>query len=90
MDARTTEQIEAHRRWLSGFELSPRDWRRVRVLAERAAAGETSARIEDLDSPWAVGVVPARDRRYYSGQLLGTIAGQAVLAWRKTARRDPS
>lgn len=81
MAARTTEQIEAHRRWLSGFQLSPRDWRRVRALAERAAAGEATARIEDLDSPWAVGVVSAEDRSYYSGQLLGTLAGQAVLAW---------
>lgn len=83
MAARTTEEIEAHRRWLAGFGLSDRDWRRIRALAERAAAGAHEARIEDLDGPWAVGVVPAYNRKAYSGELLGVIKDQAVLAWPK-------
>ena len=78
-----TERIQAHGRWLESLGLSGRDWRRIRALAERASEGAAEARLEDLDGPWAVGVVPAEARAYYSGRLLGTIAGQAVLAWRK-------
>lgn len=78
-----------HAAYFEQFGFSERDKVRIKELALRASeAGwqEVESPIDDLDAPYWVTAVAKGARCYFSGVLLGSYAGSAVLAWPKQAR----
>ena len=82
---RSEEKRQArHRAWRQA--LCARDWDRIVEMARQVRPDFHPARLEDLDAPGlAVGVCPAGQERWVSGERIGTVldGAVAVLVWLK-------
>jgi hypothetical protein len=73
---------QARREFLKGFGFTRRDVRRIKAMAEAAAAsGSDPVALSDLDVPYRVGCCYPGDERHSSGKPLGEWAGRTLLWW---------
>lgn len=77
------QRSERHKAWLESFGFTERDWARIKAHAEIVTPNYIPKALDDLDAPFRVGAVPAADRRWSGGDLLGVYKGKALLYWRK-------
>jgi hypothetical protein len=66
------------------YGFSKRDLERIKDRSVSLSPTHIPAAFADLDAPWRVSVVPKDHANYYSGQLVGTFNGCAVIAWPKS------
>lgn len=73
-----------NRRWVAS--LTERDWVRLAALADTAATGRPTVRLDDLDAPIVVGVYPIDQSHGPNGARFGTLRGCVLMAWPKEHR----
>lgn len=84
------DRASRHVDWLRSLGFTSRDFERMKELAERRARQHEGVEaLEDLDAPFRVGAVLASERTRYSGDLIGTWSGCALLSWPRPTRAPP-
>lgn len=79
----------AHREMLARFGFSHKDHARLRAMARRTREGgfRTLYAPWELDAPYAALAVRPDLRGLFSGQMIGTLEGCAILVWPRPQTR---
>ena len=68
-------------RWIAS--ISAADWERQAAVADLVLAGESCARLDDLDASIAIGVFDLDRDREPNGERFGRLKGCILMAWPK-------
>lgn len=71
-----------HREWLERFGFSADDWERIKVLARQVGCLYTPGTLSDHSVPIRVAACARDEVGRFSGRLLGSCGGRALLYWK--------